>query len=231
MLILRVSHDNEGNLMTIEQIKKIIQLKMNNDNDSFFDNLDEYKNYDFYRENHLKKEWRLVSKSFVPDVTSGKDEDGQYIDKSTNCNYIHQTRLLRNYLKLVGSLAEDEERECSDAILRNFSKQLGVGWDYQDIFDEKKYLRSLKRISQQLVGLEINKKNRRIPVEIIYDSILQSSSRKGWCLLTDKNDWTPVLLPIVNFLVFIGEIDKFGIGADAWTAGSRNDNLGVVSQR
>jgi len=118
MLILRVSHDNEGNLMTLKNIrKKVIEESGVDKNEiSFLIRANYYDDFPFLKDDHPKKEWKLVRGSFVPDIYSEKDKKGLYVKDSTDSNYIHQTGLLREYLKFVGSLHKSEERECSEKI-------------------------------------------------------------------------------------------------------------------
>ena len=77
ILILRVSHDNSGRPMTMEQINEIMQPRMKSK--IFCDYRpgegDWFKSEDFYKKDFIKTEWKLVSRSFLPDVTSKKNKE------------------------------------------------------------------------------------------------------------------------------------------------------------
>ncbi|MBI5076811.1 hypothetical protein HZB94_00300 [Candidatus Falkowbacteria bacterium] len=150
-LVLRISQDSDGNPMTMKRINEIMQPRMDVDNEGkLLHNTDWCENEGFYQNDSLRTEWRLIGGSFVPDVTSAKDKEGRYTKGSTNNNYVHQTRLLRGYLKSIDSLTEAEGQECSDEKLRRFSEQMGVDWDSQEITDEEKYNENWREVAGKL---------------------------------------------------------------------------------
>ena len=206
LLMLRVEDNGSGVPMTMSHIKTIMESRMDKDEEGklFYDQ-NWYKEEPFFKESSLKTEWRLVSKEFVPDTTSK--------------NYIQQTRLLRDYLLGLESLSEEEKEECTDDLLN----------ELQDMLD-KDPDGNWKEVAKKLSDLSINKNHSRIPVEVIYDWVLQFKKTKGRGILERNYDWTGTLSS-GGRLVSLGRADVHGVSVGDDGPGHRGGTLGVVSLR
>jgi len=220
-LVLRISHDEGGKPMTMKRIYEIMKPKMGKDHpllldSDFCNDVDYYKNEAFFKEAPLKTEWKLIGSSFV--------------DGSKDQNYVHQTRLLRDHLKSVGSLSAYEEQRCSDEVLRRLSEQMGVDWDSQEIVDKKKYEKNWKEVARELSELKVNVNHRRTLAEIIYDYAMKFKETKDQGVLKNDFDWSRTVSSR-------GEIGNIGmvrdIGARVTTdrPGKRHSGTGVISVR
>ena len=210
-LILRVSHDNEGNPMTMKRINEIMETRMDPKTEGkFLYDTGSYKDEEFYKNDPLKTEWRLVGSSFVPDVSSPMNIEGNYTKDTTNNNYIHQTRLLREYIKSIGGdiLTEEEEEECSDENLKKLSEQMGVDWRSQEITNKGKYEKNWPEVGRQLAKLQINQNHRRSATEIIYDRVL-SLKNLGEPSILENNYERSNALSSFGFIVTIGCFNYF----------------------
>jgi len=232
-LILRVSHDGEGNPMTMKRINEIMETRMDPKTEGkLLCNTDWYKDEEFYKNDPFKTEWKLVGSSFVPDVSSSRDKEGKHTKDTRNNNYIHQTRLLREYLKSIGEdILTEEEEECSDRELQKLSEQMGVAWDTQEITDKKKCDKNWRDVSRQLAKLKINQNHRRSATEILYDWVLMFKNLgKRGVLENNNNEWSNTLLSSGG-IVDIGEIDVEGANVGRWLSSDRSDYSGVCSSR
>ena len=216
-LILRVSHDTAGQPLTLKRINEIMTPRLAaSEEGKLLYNTDWYQNENFYKTTALKTEWQLVGGSFIPD--------------STNKNYIHQTRILRNHLKSLKSLTETEEQQSSDQKLQELSEQMGVDWNTQQITNPDKYNKNWKTVAQQLSELQINQNHRRTPAEIIYDQILQFKKTKDRGYLATACDWSSVLAS-GGSLVDVGYAGSGGAYVSGWYPDSSGGDVGVVSLR
>ncbi len=200
MLILRVATDKSGKPLTMKRLNEIGQPRLTSDEGKLLYKVDWFKDEDFYKNKSLTSEWALVKKDFVPGST-GKD-------------YIEQTRVLRDYLKGLGTLTKEELGECSDAILNS-------------IRDLMKF--DMKAASRQLSDLLVNKNHRRSPGEILYDWMLLFKNGKGR-LLEKTYDWSSARTSdgrLVNF----GYADAGGAYVYGYHPVYSSDFLGVVSVR
>jgi hypothetical protein len=232
-LILHVSHDGDGNPMTMKRINEIMETRMDPATEGkLLNNINWYKDEDFYKREKLKTEWRLVGSAFVPDVSSPKDEEGNHTKDTRNNNYVHQTRLLREYLESVGKdiLTEEEEEECSDRILQRLSEQMGVDWDTQKITNQEKYNKNWREVAEKLVSMQINQNHRRSMTEIIYDWTLRFKKSKDRGLLRDYYEWSRSPAS-AGGIVRIGDVSSYGADVVGWLPVLRSDSLGVVSSR
>ena len=231
MLILRVGRDGDGNPLTMEKINKIMEERMDKDKDGkLLYAVSWYKEETFYKKILLKTEWKLVGKNFVPDVLSEKDKDEKFTKDSRGNNYIHQTRMLREYLKFTESLSEEDTDNCSDEVLKKLSEKMGVDWESQQITDSDRYDANWKEVAKELSELLINKNHRRMPVEVIYDWVLQFRKTEGRGVLEKNYDWTATLSSYGE-LVDLGYADRDGVNVSNDYPGQRDDDLGVVSLR
>ena len=208
MLVLRIEHDDKGELITMEHLTRMFASQMPKNikflyaqekagnpklgNDCW------YKNEHFFKQHSPKLEWKLVSKNVLPNSTS-KD-------------YIEQTRILREHLH--NSLTPQELAECSDAKLEELRELMKTDW---------------KKAAQQLSELLINQNHRRRPVEVLYDLALRFGAQDER-LLQDKRDWTCACSSDGN-LVSTGDFDAKGARVNGWLPDSSNGDLGVVSSR
>ncbi len=230
-LILRISHDAEGNPMTMQRINQIMDPKLVEGKEGrLLYDTDWYKNESFYTKDSLTMEWRLVGGSFVPDVHSKKDREGKYTEDSRGKNYIQQTRLLRDYLKSIDSLSEVEEAQCADENLKYLADKMGVDWETGDITDEAKYKANWQMVASELSQLDINVDHRRMPAEIIYDFSVQFNKSKSRGFLEHNYDWSRAVSS-GGHLVYVGGADASGAGVYRGGPVSRDGLMGVVSLR
>src|SRR3989339_563521 len=215
-LVLRVSPDDSGQYLTMKKIIELAQPRLIDDYKLQLYNVDRHQMEDFYQTNFLKTEWRLISGSFVAG--------------STNQNYLHQTRLLRDHLKALDFLSKKEESDCSDEILQQLSEQMGVDWNKQEIIDQNKYTANWREVTRKIVELLINQNHRRTPSEIIYDWVLEFSRTKDIGLFKKNFDWTSCLSSS-GHLVYIGCFVSDGMSVDGSDPNDSDNNIGVVSQR
>jgi len=159
---------------------------------------------------HPRLRWRLTSKAPLSESIS--TSYGGKAEKSSN--YIEQTKILREYLMSVGSLTEDEAKECSDKVLGEITKLKESDW---------------KEASKRLSELTINKNHRRIPSEILYD-ILLSIKGNDERILEKVYDWSNALSSDGE-LVCVGRADRGGVNFGATGPGARDGRLGAVSLR
>ena len=201
-LILRF----EYNGMTMLEMKAMMESRMDKDEEGklFYDQ-DLYRDEAFFKEHSLKTEWKLVGKEFVPD--------------STGKNYIEQTKILRDYLIGLESLSEEEQKECTDDLLKELQDMLDKDWE-----------KNWKEVAKRLSELLLNKNHRRTPAEIIYDWILQFRNRKERGILEKNWDWSNALSSDGK-LVILGRADRNGVSVSHDYPDIRHGNLGVVSLR
>lgn len=185
-LILRISHDAKGNPMTLQTMNENVPSITNwaKDRNLFYRGGSWYQDLDFIKKDSLKTEWKLVGGSPVSDSVSKKDKKRKGIKNLGGENYAHQTRLLREYLKSVGSLTESEEQECSDEVLRQLSEQMDMDWDSHQVAESSRSISKIQsdklmEVSRKLVELQININHRRRPVEIVYDRMLFEEREKN----------------------------------------------------
>ena len=87
-----------------------------------------------------------------------------------------------------------------------------------------------KEVAKKLSDLSINKNHRRIPVEVIYDWVLQFKKTKGRGILERNYDWTGTLSSRGE-IVFLGHAGVYGVYVSDDRPDNQSDNLGVVSLR
>jgi hypothetical protein len=191
-LVFRIKEDNQGNPMTMEHLNKLAQARMSKDEGKVL-YVDWFKDEEFYKKSTLSIEWKLIG--------------GNLLENSRGKNYEGQTRVLRDYLKSIGSLTAEEEKECSDENLAKIAN------------DEK-----------TLAALEINQKHRRTSGEVLYDWFLHFKKFKDRDYLEKKYDWTNVVSSR-GYLVSIGSIDSSGASVSGHISDSQGGLLGVVSVR
>lgn len=215
-LILRVGVDGSGQPMTIARMKILAKIPY------VSAELEALKNVS------PKLEWKLVGTSFVPN--------------STDKDYIHQTRALRQHLKYLRALSPDEESECSDYELERLAKFAGWKIDLRGMGEEKglnkhEYALKGRELAKSLANLKINVNHRRNPAEIFYDSILEFKKNNDIGLL--KNKWeisnTPLTQNGETRFFSLGnnqekvDFSVLGVGIDLMIGGSKDH--GVVSVR
>ena len=200
-LIFRVSHDEDGNPLTMKRINELGQIRIGDESGKFLYYTDSCKDEDFYKNSPLRTEWKLVG--------------GSLIENSTGKNYIGQTRVLRNYLKSINCLSAEEEIECSDERLDEIDKIMH---------------KDLQEAVKLLINLKINRNHRRSPAEIIYDWFLQFKKTKHRGFLRDNNEWSNVCSSNGGLVEF-GRVDVGGGFVTWWLPFHLRDDLGVVSVR
>ncbi|HOX96948.1 MAG TPA: AAA family ATPase [bacterium] len=191
-LVLRISKDNDGKAMTMEHLGKLAQVRMSEDEGKLLYG-DWSEAEEFFTKHSLETEWKLVG--------------GNLLKNSTSKTYVEQTKVLRDYLKGIKALTEEEEAECSDENLARIAD------------DAKK-----------LAGLEINQKHRRSPGEVLYDWFLHFKKFKDRDYLEKNYDWTNIVSS-GGGLVDLGALDSFGARVSGYYPGLHAANLGVVSVR
>ena len=212
MLVLRVSHDAEGQPMTMERINEIMASRLSEDEGKLLvsqkaagssDLKDDcwYKNEPFFKTASLKTEWKLVSTNFVPGPTSK--------------NYIEQTRALRDHLSGLDALTHEELVECSDAVLSELATLMESDW---------------KQAAQKLSVLQINQNHRRTPAEILYDWTLRFKGTKDRGILDSNWDWSNVQSS-GGRLVYVGDADAGGASVRGNRPRYAGGTLGVCSSR
>jgi hypothetical protein len=107
-LVLHIKEDNEGNKITGKQLLKIMAKRMR-DNKLLYSQKSagspelkddcRYKDEKFFKENHLKTEWRVMKKEEIPNTR--------------DINHVEQTRILRDHLEELGVVPEEISKECS----------------------------------------------------------------------------------------------------------------------
>ena len=228
-LILRVSHDGEGKPMTLKRIHEIVDDRRDWDIDGsglFYTY--KGKNEDYYKNDPLKTEWKLVGGSYIPDVTSLKNKKVDYTKGAHDRSYIEQTKLLREYLKAVGLLTKEEEQECSDETLKKLSEQMGIDWDTCKVTNSVKNNANWKNVGYQLAMLQINLNHRRSATEIVFDWVLRFMKYKNSGFLKAYADWSRSFSE-GEIVVVACKTDKGVVSFDKMKPQSRL--TGVVSQR
>ncbi len=233
MLVLGVDKDSSGKLLTIAHMLEMIpelndpttgeKIKVLYGQEKPGSKLTDdcwYRNEPFYTgvnkdgtiipDAHPRLRWRLTSKAPLPESVS--TSYGGSAEKSTN--YVEQTKILREYLASVGSLSEDESKECSDSTLLEITKLMESDW---------------KEAAKRLSELTINKNHRRLPPEVIYD-ILLSIKGNDERILDQTCDWSNALSS-GGRLVYLGSANRYGVYVSAYRPGDRSGYLGVVSLR
>lgn len=197
MLILRVDVDKEGKPMTAKNINDIVQPTITG---KLLEVVDWFANEKFFTDETPQTGWKLVSKEVIKD--------------STEKNYIDQTAILRDSLKEVGALTEDEIIECSDEKLKEIETLMNT--------DKKK-------AAEKLVSLKINQNHRRSKVEAIYDTAMRFKVTDE-CSLDGTYDWTKSLSS-GGFLVLFGYADSRGASVSGNDPDIWGLDVGLVSSR
>ncbi|OHB02342.1 MAG: hypothetical protein A3A90_00915 [Candidatus Zambryskibacteria bacterium RIFCSPLOWO2_01_FULL_35_19] len=234
MLVLGVDKDSEGKFLTISHMLEMIpelidpatgeKIKVLYGQDKSgaakLESSCWYKDEPFYTginkdgtpipNTHPRLKWRLTTKAPLPEsVTTSY---GGKAEGSTN--YIEQTKILREYLISLGSLTEDEAKECSDKVLEEINEIMKSDW---------------QEAARRLSELTVNKNHRRLPPEVLYD-ILLSIKGNNERILEKTYDWTAALSSYGE-LVDLGLADRDGVDVNNDYPGLRYDYLGVVSLR
>jgi len=216
-LILRLDKDGQGNPLTAKRMNDLKQAEFtrNNRGKILYNAEDWYKNEEFFIGETPKLSWTLTSGDILPG--------------STNNNYVHQTRILRDHLKSQGWLSQKEERDCSDEVLRRLSNEMGVDFDTQRIIDESKYNANWRKVTEDLIKLSINQKYRPSFAEVLYDfiSILESKNKR---ILESIYTWTKSRSSS-GFLVEVGRCGGFGANVRRWEPDVQDFDLGASFSR
>ena len=225
MLVLTVNKDNEGNSLTMARMLELTASEFTDPEtgkpakllyhqkqacSSELENDAWYKDEPFYKEQAPLLRWRLVGKKPLL-MTLTPDYGGQ---AKETINYPEQTKILRDHLKSIGALSDDEEAECSDETLDKITKTMSS---------------DLKKAAKMLSELKINQNHRRTPAEILYD-ILLFAKNNNERLLTNVYDWSNTVTS-GGGLVDVGDFDVGGVGVSRWYPVSRDGGLGVASLR
>ncbi len=226
-LVLRISHDAEGKPMTMQRIDEIMtpRLPKRKPDDEF------WQDQDFYTKDSPKMEWRLVGNYFVSDVKSKKDKYGRHEDCSGK-NYIEQTRILRDYLKSIDSLTQEEEAQCSDDKLMSMAEKMGMDWKTGEVIDQTKYDVNHKQVALELSQLLIIIKHNSQPVEIVYDYYVQVDKTKYRNnFLDDNHAWSRGLDSEGKLLHVSFAINPYGLYMAGWRLDHCPSDVGFVSVR
>ncbi len=230
-LILRISHDVEGNPMTMQKINEMMTPRWPECRPV----KEHVQDQDFYTKDSLQMEWRLVGRYFVPDVNSKKSgSSGRYTEYSSGKNYIEQTRILRDYLKSIDSLSLEEETQCSDDRLMSLAEKMGMDWKTGEIIDQIKYEANCKKVALELSQLLIIIKHNRQPVEILYDYYVEKNEEKNkeWGhFLNQDHAWSGALDSEGKFLHVSFAINPRGLYMTGWSPNKCPADVGFVSVR
>jgi polyhydroxyalkanoate synthesis regulator phasin len=234
MLVLGIDEDNEGNRLTIsrmiEMIPEVIdpatgtkvkvlynqrsagEAKLGDGswykNETFFTGVN--KDGSLSPESTPRLRWRLTSKAPLPESITAVF--GGTAESSTN--YIEQTKILRDHLLSLGSLTEEEARGCSDEVLKEIETLMGT---------------NRQEAARKLSDLEINKNHRRMPAEIMYDTLLALKGNDER-ILENTYDWSNSVSS-GGGLVRVGFAGADGALVLGWLPDDRRGDVGVFSLR
>lgn len=201
MLILRVETDGNGKPLTMERIH---ELAKNGISDKLLYDIDWYKNEPFFKEEKIQARWVRVTK--------------ECINNSLNKDYIEQTRILRDSLKKVNALTDEEIEACSDKNLDKIREFMNENYD-----------KNWKKAAEQLAELAVNKNHRRTVTEAFYDFILRFKNTAERSLFYTY-DWTNTRASDGG-LVGFGGTDSKGASVAGIEPGRSGSDLGVVASR
>ena len=150
-----------------------------------------------------RAEWKLVTRTILPD--------------STSKNYLEQTRLLRDTLKTNGWLTDEEAEEVTDEKLAHIEPLLTSDW---------------KKAAELMANLKLTQHHRRTFSQALYDTLLVYLSQEDTedRPLLNIYDWTATLSS-VGTLVSVGDLDSDGAYMIGWDPGIRHGALGVCPSR
>jgi hypothetical protein len=227
-LILRVSHDGEGNPMTMERMLKIMAKRMQKKEKLLFaqnnpgaEELPDdcwFKKEEFFWNDKVKMEWVLVGKDFVLDTT----------DK----NYVEQTLEIYKYLKERKFLSEKEKAEYAglENKLKQYCEEMGMDWKTLSVLDQPKYEKNWPEVAKKLANLPINQKHRRNSAGILFDWLMNFKAGNGRGKLENLYDWSTTVSSAGD-LLNIGYFDSDGAHVSGYDPANSDDGLGVVFVR
>lgn len=164
-LILRIEKDNKGNPLTMKILMEFKNEQTQNDSGKLLCDTDWYQNESFFTTEEISQtSWALVSR--------------EVIKNTTNSSYLHQTKILIKYL-----------------IDKVYAGQ-SLPQAYQEAIDEFKTLKgsntNLESAGDALEKLKITQLLRRLPVEVLYDLIVNHDGKDsgGRRLLIGTYDWS-----------------------------------------
>ncbi len=202
MLVLRVAaaHDFTGaipniNVVTIENMESIFKTA----DAAQLHNKERYADQYFYKSETPRAGWRLVDKGILLG--------------SNSSNYFTQTKQLRNYLKSVGALSQEEFDSSSDLHINSL----------QDLYYTGNKLEAVKGLTE----LKINKNHRRSLVEAYYDLVLRFGST-GTFSMVSRFDWTNTLESGHANYFWIGYLNGKYMIETADVISNSMQNVGVV---
>ena len=215
ILILRISHNKDGNPLTPQRMNEELQPRMNTEGrGKMLHDTNWYKDEPFFtsetpinptpsRSPSLqeveKAEWKLITRTILKD--------------STSKNYLEQTKLLRDELAKQGWLTDEERDEVTDEKLAKIEPLLNSDW---------------KKAAQLLANLKLTQNHRRTFSQDLYDTLLVYLSEENTedRPLPNIWDWTATLSS-VGELVDVGSLDSGGAIVYGWGPGNRRVVLGV----
>ena len=213
MLVLRVDKDSQGKPLTMQNMSEIVIKKIGATEDKILydqktagqPNLEDscwYKDQPFFTAETSKLEWKLISKTIIPE--------------STSKNYTEQTRRLRDYLETNQLATKQELDECSDQKLQEL-EALSKTENWQEA-------------AKQLSELLINQNHRRSAVEAFYDTLLAFDVNDERLLenIYDSTNSRSSDGYLVDFGSFFRSL---GASVNHWEPDDRHGGLGVVSSR
>jgi hypothetical protein len=227
-LILRVSHDAEGNPMTMQRILKIMagripkkEKLLASQNALGAEDLSDdcwYRTEEFFWKDALKFEWVLVGKDFVPETTSK--------------NYVEQTLEIYKYLQNRKILTKSEKTEYAglEESLKGLCFEMGVDWKAQEVVDKPKYNKNWPEVAKKLSELPINQKYRRTAAGVLFDWLMNFKASNGRGKLENFYDWSNTVSSAGD-LVDLGDFDSTGANVHGYDPGTRFARLGVVFLR
>jgi len=229
-LILRVSHDGEGNPMTMERMLQIMDGRMPEGKKLLFaqkrsgsDEMQDdcwFNDEVFFRQNSLKMEWVLVGKELVPET----------IEK----NYVEQTIEIYKYLQDRKLLTDAEKTEYAglEETLKRLCFEMGMDWQTKEIKEEEqvKYDENWAEVAKKLADLPINQKYRRNAVEILFDWLMNFNTGNSRGKLEDFFDWSNTVYSDGD-LASLGNFDSNGGNVGGWDPAGRHADWGSVLLR
>jgi hypothetical protein len=179
-LILRIDKTKDGQFLTVEKMKELLQGKTKDgnmalsstDNGGRINKACWYKKEDFICKEPPKLSWALVSKEIIPN--------------SIKKNYFDQTIEIVNYLRNEVFKGREIPSEFHVAI-EEFEK------NKDEIAELLVDDNNLEKATERLAKLAITKITRQTPVEVLYDMWVyyqNRGGRSGGRLLEGRYTWT-----------------------------------------
>ncbi|HEY4520292.1 MAG TPA: AAA family ATPase [Candidatus Paceibacterota bacterium] len=206
VLVLRVDSLHDRHPLTMEKMMKIVEddFKKGNKGKLLYDT-NWYQNESFFTDEKPRAGWALVSKDVIPD--------------STSKNYLAQTEHVIKYIEnevFAGGIPSEYQEAIDEFNAKKGTIQPILSSDWQ-------------KAAEILESLKITQLIRQLPVEVIYDFIIQFQNNGGR-FLENMYAWTS-RRSSDGSLVSVGRADARGAYVSRWRPDSSYSLLGVVFSR